>query len=147
MAQVSGWPPGCGSCCATGPRARCWCWPRCGQNSGIELTARPPGGADPHAQARELLTGHNIPVPAAFTGEQLRDLEGAGDPRLAQAAAGSRDGQVIQYLAGAPELLDRYHHAPPAAQALIHAAIDARRLGMSPAPCPRPSWRLPRPGT
>ena len=95
-----------------------------------ELTARPPGGADPHAQARELLTGRNIPVSAAFTGEQLRLLEEAGDPRLAQAAAGSRDGHVIQYLAGAPDLLDRYRNAPPAARALIDAAMDAARLGM-----------------
>ena len=61
------------------------------------------------------------------------ELEKAGDPRLTQAAAGSRDGQVIQYLAGAPELLDRYHNAPPAAQALIDAAMDAARLGMRPA--------------
>ena len=95
-----------------------------------ELTVRPPGGADPHAQARELLDGYDIPVPAKFTGEQLQQLEAAGDPRLAQAATGSRDGQVIQYLAGAPELLARYRNAPPAARALIDAAMDARRLGM-----------------
>ena len=110
-----------------------------------ELTARPPGGADPHAQARELLAGHDIPVPAAFTAEQLRELEEAGDPRLAQAAAGSRDGQVIQYLAGAPELLDRYHNAPPAARALIHAAMDARRLGMR-AALPRAFLEAAAPG-
>ena len=97
------------------------------------LTTRPPGGGDPHAQARELLDGHNIPVPSAFTGEQLRGLEETGDPRLAQAATGSRDGQVIQYLAGAPDLLDRYHNAPPAARALINAAMDTRRLDIGPA--------------
>jgi len=98
-----------------------------------QLTARPPGGADPHAQARELLVGHDIPVPAGFTDEQLGRLERARDPRLAQAAAGSRDGQVIQYLAGAPELLDRHRNAPPAARTLIDAAMDAARLGMRPA--------------
>jgi hypothetical protein len=98
-----------------------------------ELTVRPSGGADLHAQARELLTGHDIPVPPAFTAAQLRELEVAGDPRLAQAAAGSRDGQVIQYLAGAPELLARYRNATPAARALIHVAMDAARLGMRPA--------------
>jgi uncharacterized protein YidB (DUF937 family) len=43
------------------------------------------------------------------------------------------DGQVIQYLAGAPDLLDRYQHAPPEARALIDAAMDASRLGMGPA--------------
>ena len=37
---------------------------------------------------------------------------------------------MIQFLAGAPELLARYHNAPPAAAALIDAAMDARRLGM-----------------
>ena len=31
---------------------------------------------------------------------------------------------------GAPELLARYRNAPPAAAALIDAAMDARRLGM-----------------
>ena len=37
---------------------------------------------------------------------------------------------MIQFLAGAPELLARYRNAPPAANALISAAMDARRLGM-----------------
>jgi hypothetical protein len=94
------------------------------------LTVRPAGGADPHAQARELLAGHDITVPAAFTAAQLQRLSQAGDVWLAQAAAGAQDGQVIQFLAGAPELLARYRNAPPAASALIHAAMDARRLGM-----------------
>jgi hypothetical protein len=97
------------------------------------LTDRPPGDADPHAHARELLTGHNIQVPSAFTPAQLRELQQARDPRLTQAAAKSRDGQVIQYLAGARELLDRYRTASSTAQALIHTAMDARRLGMRPA--------------
>ena len=93
------------------------------------LTARPAGGADPHAQARELLAGHDITVPAAFTAPQLQRLSNAGDARLALAATAARDGQVIQFLAGAPELLARYRNAPPAAAALINAAMDARRLG------------------
>jgi hypothetical protein len=94
------------------------------------LTARSAGGADPHAQARELLDGHDITVPSAFTAAQLRRLSEAGDARLAQAAAAAQDGHVIQFLAGAPELLTRYHHAPPDAAALIHAATATRRLGM-----------------
>ena len=93
------------------------------------LTARPTGGADRHAQARELLAGHDITVPAAFTAAQLQQLDQAGDARLAQAAVAAQDGQVIQFLAGAPELLARYRNAPAAAKALIHAAMDARRLG------------------
>ena len=42
------------------------------------LTARPAGGADPHAQARELLAGHDITVPAAFTAAQLQRLSRGG---------------------------------------------------------------------
>jgi uncharacterized protein YidB (DUF937 family) len=94
------------------------------------LTARSAGGADPHPQARELLAGRDITVPAAFTPDQLRRLGEAGDARLAQAAAAAQDGQVIQFLAGAPELLARYRNATPAAAALIHAAMDGRRLGL-----------------
>ncbi|HEY6297041.1 MAG TPA: hypothetical protein VIX15_15380, partial [Streptosporangiaceae bacterium] len=95
------------------------------------LTARHPDDRDdPHGQARELLAGHDITVPAAFTAAQLQQLSQVGDARLVQAAAGARDGQVIQFLAGAPELLALYRNAPPAAAALIRAAMDARRLGM-----------------
>ena len=94
------------------------------------LTAVPAGGRDLHAQARELLASHDITVPASFTAAQLHELNQAGDARLVLAAAGAQDGQVIQFLAGAPEVLARYRNAPPAAAALIHAAMDARRLGM-----------------
>jgi uncharacterized protein YidB (DUF937 family) len=95
------------------------------------LTARPPAGeTDPHAQARELLSGWDISVPGAFTGMQMQRITGSEDPRLALAAVSAQDGQVVQFLAGAPELLARYDYAPPTAKALISAAIDARRLGM-----------------
>ncbi len=94
------------------------------------LTARPAGGADPHAQARELLAGHDITVPAAFTPGQLSQLTQAADVRMVLAARSAPDGAVIQFLAGAPELLARYNNAPPAAKALIRAAMDARHLGM-----------------
>ena len=93
------------------------------------LTARPPGHPDPHEQARELLAGHDIAVPAAFTIAQLHKLDQTMDARLVLAARLATDGQVIQFLAGAPELLARYRNAPPAAAALIYAAMDARRLG------------------
>ena len=95
------------------------------------LTACPlGGGADPHAQARELLAGHDIPVPTAFTAEQMGQLSRAGDARLVLAAEAAADGEVAQFLAGAPELLARYRNAPPAARALIHTAMDARLLGL-----------------
>jgi uncharacterized protein YidB (DUF937 family) len=94
------------------------------------LTARLPKDEDPHAQARELLTGRDISVPAAFTATQIQQLTKAGDPRLARAAKAAEAGHVTQFLAGAPELTARYRNAPPAAAALITVAIDARRLGM-----------------
>ena len=93
------------------------------------LTIRPETAADQHAQARELLTSRDIPVPTTFPPADLQGLKEARDPRLAMAAAAAPDGQIIQYLAGAPELLTRYRNAPPAAAALINAAMDARRLG------------------
>ncbi len=95
------------------------------------LTARPQdSGPDPHAQARELLTGHGITVPRAFTDAQLRDLAEASDPRLLQAKDFAPNGEITQFLAGAPELLSRYETASAAERALITAAMDARRLGM-----------------
>ncbi|MFJ9683616.1 hypothetical protein ACIRP2_37135 [Streptomyces sp. NPDC101194] len=105
-----------------------------------ELTAYPDPSdrkkADPHAQARALLVGHELPVPAAFT--EPGDVDAlhaaaAADPRLAYAAERAEEGQITQYLAGGPALLEHYHTAPAAARALIDAAIDARRLGLGPA--------------
>jgi hypothetical protein len=86
--------------------------------------------ADRHAQARELLDGRAITVPDAFTDADLDALSTriGQDPRLAEAAGSTRDGQITQYLAGVPVLLDRYRNATPATKALIHAAMDARRL-------------------
>ena len=94
------------------------------------LTTRPAGGDDWHAQARELLAGHDIPVPGVFTPAQMSQLTQVGDARMVLAARSATGGEVIQFLAGAPELLARYRNAPPAARALISAAMDARRLGM-----------------
>lgn len=101
-------------------------WP---QHWGI-LTTRPLTGNDSHAQARELLAGRDIAIPASFSAPQLRQLSSTSDPRLAHAARASERGQVTQFLAGAPELAARYRNAPPAAAALISTAMDARRLGM-----------------
>ena len=93
-----------------------------------ELTRRSGDISDVHAQARDLLSGRDITVPAAFSADEIQALRAAGDARLTAAAATS-DGRVTQFLAGAPELLARYRNAPPAARGLIDAAVDARRLG------------------
>jgi tetratricopeptide (TPR) repeat protein len=79
-------------------------------------------------QARALLTGTSIDVPETFTGSDMEVLRTATDPRLIQAGRYAEDGQVTQYLAGVPVLLERYRNAPAPAKALIHAAMDARRL-------------------
>jgi hypothetical protein len=47
-------------------------------------------------------------VPAAFTPAQMSQLTQAADARLVLAARSAPDGAVIQFLAGAPELLARY---------------------------------------
>ncbi|MFF5004932.1 hypothetical protein ACFY3G_19150 [Streptomyces phaeochromogenes] len=93
------------------------------------LTTR--SNPDRHASARELLSGHMIDVPAAFTPFDLTALD-ASDPRLAQAAEQAKSGQITQYLAGVPYLMDRYAASQGATRALIHAAMDARRLGAGP---------------
>jgi hypothetical protein len=84
-----------------------------------------------HPEARQVLDGLDIQTVATFAGVALARLERAADadPRLAAAVKAAPGGEVTQYLAGARELLSRYRNAPPAAKALIHAAMDARRLG------------------
>ncbi|MGW4615887.1 hypothetical protein ACWEJS_26975, partial [Rhodococcus triatomae] len=84
--------------------------------------------SDRHANARALLSGHKIDVPDAFTPADLAALD-TSDPRLAQAAQHAKGAQITQYLAGVPYLMDRYNAARGATLALIHAAMDARRLG------------------
>ncbi|KUO01710.1 hypothetical protein AQJ84_04580 [Streptomyces resistomycificus] len=83
-------------------------------------------------RARQLLTGHGIEVPPSFT--SMADLaklaeKAADDPRLAQAQAEAEDGEITQYLAGVPVLMERYRTAPDGAKSLIWAAMDLRRLG------------------
>ena len=84
------------------------------------------------SQVRHVLDGTVIEVPAAFTSADLAALQktATADDRLAWAAEHAEDGQVTQYLAGGPALLERYRTAPPTARALISSAMDARRLGM-----------------
>ncbi|MGW3507059.1 hypothetical protein [Streptomyces sp. NPDC000994] len=96
------------------------------------LTTR--SAPDRHAHARQLLHGHKIDVPDAFTRADLAALSDTADvdPRLVEAAERSHDAQITQFLAGVPVLTARYDTARGATQALIHAAMDARRLGAGP---------------
>ncbi len=92
------------------------------------------GSPDRHPRARALLAGRTLTVPDRFDDESLRTastLAKDGDRLLADTLtrAGTH-GRVTQDLAGAPQLLDRYHRVPPPARALLEAAMDARRLGV-----------------
>jgi hypothetical protein len=97
---------------------------------------QPPTGApDPHARTRELLAGRRIMVPDSFDDTAMRDarrLATSGDRLLAGVLGREHGGRVAQYLAGAPELVRRYQTASAEAKALLHAAMDARRLGVGP---------------
>ncbi|MFF0206156.1 hypothetical protein [Streptomyces sp. NPDC005017] len=98
-------------------------------------------GSDRPAAAALLRLARRIVVPAAFTDRQLDGLAAAWekDPRLRLAVRLS-GGRVTQYLAGAPELEARYRQADETVQAVVHAAVDARRLGHT-APLPGPFLR------
>ncbi|MFB8247380.1 hypothetical protein ACFC5X_20340 [Streptomyces sp. NPDC055952] len=93
-----------------------------------------PKGEDPHSRVRELLSGRTLTVPEAFDAQALATaaaLARDGDRLLADALTrADTDGRVTQDLAGAPELLNRYERATPAARAVLEAAMDARRLGV-----------------
>ncbi|MBF6411633.1 hypothetical protein [Nocardia cyriacigeorgica] len=88
---------------------------------------------DVNAQRRQLLTGCDIHVPSSFGQEDLIEFRRQADidPRLAEAIEFSKDGQLIQYIAGGPSLIDRYYNAPIGAKSLIKAAMDARRFGFT----------------
>jgi tetratricopeptide (TPR) repeat protein len=93
-----------------------------------------PERKDPHSRVRELLSGRTLTVPEAFDAQALATaaaLAREGDRLLADALTrADADGRVTQDLAGAPELLNRYERATPAARAVLEAAMDARRLGV-----------------
>jgi hypothetical protein len=115
--------------------------------------ARPgPGPADPAGVAGRLLErlpdltgtdpaqidaarGGVIDVPPQFTSADVNAAARTGDPVLAAAATAAAEaghaGQITQYLAGVPDLLDRYEGpgGNPYGQAIITAAMDASRLG------------------
>jgi hypothetical protein len=71
-----------------------------------------------------------IDVPARFTAAEMTSAARTGDPALAAAAVAAasagQDGQVAQYLAGVPDLLDRYagRGGDRYGQAVITTAMD-----------------------
>ncbi|WP_224274458.1 helix-turn-helix domain-containing protein [Streptomyces sp. LS1784] len=100
-----------------------------------QYAAVPPAGSpDPYSRVRELLAGRMHTIPDAFDQEALQTaavLAQQGDQLLTNALARAHThGRIAQDLAGAPELLRRYEHSTPTAKAILHAAMDARRLGV-----------------
>jgi hypothetical protein len=85
----------------------------------------------PGSQVRQVLEGTVIAVPDAFTSGDLTALvlAAANDPLLARAVKHADEGQITQYLAGGPELVERFRAAPLGAKAVMWAAMDARRMG------------------
>jgi hypothetical protein len=93
--------------------------------SGIQRP-RHPAAADLLDQGRR----REITVETFSADERNAAAARAGqDPRLAEALAG-RDYNVTEVLAGAPQLIRRYEQASPEQKAVLHAAVDARRLGI-----------------
>ncbi|WP_353946004.1 transcriptional regulator [Streptomyces sp. HUAS MG91] len=91
------------------------------------------GGPDSYARIRELLAGRLIELPDSFDEAAIQaagSLAAAGDQQLAYALGHMENGRLTQFLAGVPELLRRYGSASTAVGALLHAAMDARRLGV-----------------
>ncbi|MGW5721580.1 hypothetical protein ACWEVP_35775 [Amycolatopsis sp. NPDC003865] len=85
----------------------------------------------PGTQVQLVLHDAVIEVPEFFAGHDLAAMEAAAsvDPRLEWAVKHADDGQITQYLAGAPELMIRFNTAPAPAKAVLWAAMDLRRFG------------------
>ena len=92
---------------------------------------RTPGNAetDRFTAARRLLDGNYLRVPETFTNAEVTVAQQSGDRLLVVAASRLTGTEVTQQLAGAPDLLQRYETAGTASRAVVHAAMDARRLG------------------
>ena len=90
-------------------------------------TYRHPEAAAALRLADKVLTLHT------FNPVETKDARRLGeqDPRLAEAAKNPHYG-VTEALAGAPMQMVRYQNATGLQRAILHAAIDARRLGVPP---------------
>ncbi|MGW3966686.1 hypothetical protein ACWED2_43190 [Amycolatopsis sp. NPDC005003] len=96
-----------------------------------EIMRKPQRSVDHHDSARALIRGHTLRVPDRFGADELAAARSSSDHRLREAAERAEDGAVVQELAGARDLVDRYDWLTTPARAVIHAAMDARRLGHS----------------
>ncbi|MFG1603773.1 hypothetical protein [Actinoplanes sp. NPDC049265] len=119
---------------AVGATAVATLWP---DEYNCRTTPRIPGRPDPYADEREILgLAHVIDVPDEFTAaERMRAERLAADDQRLRIAVDSTDAGVTQVLAAGPELIRRWAGADStdprqyAGQAIITAALDARRVG------------------
>lgn len=103
-----------------------------------DLSGAPASGVpDTHSRARALLAGaHRVDVPPAFSDRDLTMVraQASSDPALAVAEKTGAP-NITQILAAGPDLVDRYEHPTgpdgPYGQAVISAAMDAHRLGLT----------------
>ncbi|WP_336159993.1 hypothetical protein [Amycolatopsis sp. VC5-11] len=95
---------------------------------GVLTAPHCPGSADlyPHVR-RLLLDSHLIEVRGKFSPAEVRRAAASRDPRVAEAAAGARDGRVVQYLAAIPVLAHRVD--TEAASTVLACATQALLLG------------------
>jgi tetratricopeptide (TPR) repeat protein len=93
--------------------------------------ARVPGEPDRHANDRELFgLARVIDVPHAFSTAERRRAEALAADRRIRIALDTPDAGFTQVLAAGPELVRWWENAPdPYGQAVITAALDARRVG------------------
>ncbi len=98
------------------------------------LDVQPGGPALPWYPAAVDILGdrrlHQVAVETFSEAERAGAAQRAGgDPRLARALA-DRDFNVTETLAGAHELVRRHESGTEEQKAVLHAAVDARRLGI-----------------
>ncbi|MET8008072.1 hypothetical protein, partial [Nonomuraea glycinis] len=107
-----------------------------------------PGDPDPYAAERELLgLAGVVHIGEIFTPAEHKRAEAAaeaGDVRIALALR-SEDYGLTQVIAAAPQLINQWKGADPYAAAVLGAAIDATRLGMT-SPLPTALLRQAAPG-
>ena len=83
-------------------------------------------------RARSRAPGHRDP----FTSAQMSQLAQVADVRMVLAASSAPEGDVIQFLAGTPELLAQVPQRPGRRQGADRCRDGCRRLGVGAAPAP-----------
>ncbi|MEV0330051.1 hypothetical protein AB0H63_26890 [Micromonospora echinospora] len=109
-------------------------WPEHAQNLRAVDTDPVTHGQRPRHPAALDVLDHRLCRTVTLGGFSARERATAAvlagsDPRLAAAVA-DRHFNVTEVLAGAPEIMRRYEQGTPSQQAILHAAVDARRLGV-----------------